>query len=300
MLSNYHSHCNYCDGSHDMEEYVKAAINQGLSVYGFSSHTPLPFRSSWSMNDDQKMEYRERIEKLKKKYSNDIEILASFEIDYVDTVFGPKSSFFNNLNLDYTIGSVHYLNRQTNGIYFCIDGSHDEFKYGLETYYEGDVQMLVKDYYQSMRNMVENQTPDIVGHLDKIKIHNYYHPYFDENESWYKEEITKTLEAIRKSGAFIEVNTRGYYKNNIATFYPSAQILKQMLTLEIPVVLNSDAHSPNEITLGYKEALNLIAEVGFTHVKNFRNGQWIDTPLSEVEKSLKNSGERIVMADVRK
>jgi len=300
MLTNYHSHCNFCDGSNPIEDYVNEAIAQGLSVYGFSSHTPLPFRSSWSMQASQINEYFERIEKLKVKHANKITLLKSFEIDYIDTVFGPKSAIFKNLPLDYTVGSVHYLNKETNGYYFCIDGNHDEFKQGLDTHYNGNIQALVKDYYLSIRNMALNETPTIVGHLDKIKIHNYYFPYFEENETWYKNEITETLNAIKKSGAFVEINTRGFYKNNIATFYPSKAILEEIFELKIPIVLNSDAHNPSEITLGYKEAIVLLKEIGFATLKNYQNGTWIDTPILEVETQLSKLSERLFVNEVRK
>ena len=42
-LTNYHSHSLYCDGRAGMEDFVRFAISEGFTSYGFSSHAPLPF-----------------------------------------------------------------------------------------------------------------------------------------------------------------------------------------------------------------------------------------------------------------
>jgi histidinol-phosphatase (PHP family) len=56
--NNYHSHTNFCDGTDTPETYVKAAIAQGMKVYGFSSHAPIPFyECKWAMNLENLEEY---------------------------------------------------------------------------------------------------------------------------------------------------------------------------------------------------------------------------------------------------
>lgn len=42
-LTNYHSHCLYCDGRADMDSFIRFAISEGFTSYGVSSHAPLPF-----------------------------------------------------------------------------------------------------------------------------------------------------------------------------------------------------------------------------------------------------------------
>ena len=43
-LTNYHSHCLYCDGRANMEDFIRFAISEGFTSYGISSHAPLPSR----------------------------------------------------------------------------------------------------------------------------------------------------------------------------------------------------------------------------------------------------------------
>lgn len=47
-LTNYHSHCLYCDGRANMEDFIRFAISEGFSSYGISSHAPLPFSTAWT------------------------------------------------------------------------------------------------------------------------------------------------------------------------------------------------------------------------------------------------------------
>lgn len=49
-LTNYHSHSLYCDGRAGMEDFVRFALSEGFTSYGFSSHAPLPFlrHGRWS------------------------------------------------------------------------------------------------------------------------------------------------------------------------------------------------------------------------------------------------------------
>ena len=49
-LTNYHSHCLYCDGRANMEDFIRFAISEGFTSYGISSHAPLPFSTAWTMN----------------------------------------------------------------------------------------------------------------------------------------------------------------------------------------------------------------------------------------------------------
>ena len=52
-LTNYHSHCLYCDGRANMEDFIRFAISEGFTSYGISSHAPLPFSTAWTMEWDQ-------------------------------------------------------------------------------------------------------------------------------------------------------------------------------------------------------------------------------------------------------
>ncbi len=129
QLSNYHSHCTFCDGRSIPEDFVRFAITHGFRAYGFSSHSPLPFETFWNMSKDDMPEYLQEIKRLKQKYSDQLEIYAGLEIDYLDETYNASIPYFQELPLDYRIGSIHFLpvsERLAEENMVCIDGSFRE------------------------------------------------------------------------------------------------------------------------------------------------------------------------------
>ena len=96
QLSNYHSHCTFCDGRSTPEDFIKFAVAHGFRAYGFSSHSPLPFETFWNMSKDDMPEYLTEIERLKKKYSDRLEIYVGLEIDFLDE--SNNDSFLIHIN----------------------------------------------------------------------------------------------------------------------------------------------------------------------------------------------------------
>jgi histidinol-phosphatase (PHP family) len=185
-------------------------------------------------------------------------------VDYIPGVAGPGSELIANLHLDYKIGSVHFVEQFENGKHWEIDHSAEVFEQGLHDIFDGGIEEAVKRYYELIRKMILEEKPDIVGHLDKIKMHNTEKLFFDEKESWYKDEVLKTLTAIEASGVIVEVNTRGLYKGKSKDYYPSMWVLEQMKKMEIPITVSSDAHKPEEIILGFPEVTKALVGLGYS------------------------------------
>ena len=73
-LTNYHSHSLYCDGRANMEDFIRFALSEGFTSYGFSSHAPLPFPTAWTMEWDCMDDYLAEFRRLKAKYAGQIEL----------------------------------------------------------------------------------------------------------------------------------------------------------------------------------------------------------------------------------
>src|SRR5207253_402222 len=114
--------------------------------------------------------------------------------------------------LDYTIGSVHFVDEFPNGSGWEIDGPYNEFLSGLEKIFHNDMKAAVTRYFELTRKMVKESAPNIVGHLDKIKIQNKEQSQFDERDNWYRTAVKDILSAIRQAGCIVEINTRGLYQ----------------------------------------------------------------------------------------
>ena len=108
-LTNYHSHTLYCDGRAGMEDFIRFAISRGFTSYGISSHAPLPFPTHWTMEWDRMDDYLDEFTRMKEKYASEIELAVGLEIDYLNEDSNPSVRRFQELPLDYRIGSVHLL-----------------------------------------------------------------------------------------------------------------------------------------------------------------------------------------------
>ena len=261
-MYNYHTHTLYCDGSAEPELYVLSAIEQKMKVLGFSAHAPVSFDNAWSLKTGNKTNYCKRIEELKKQYADKLIILNGLEIDYIPGLTTPFADFIKNYNLDYTIGSVHLVKSLTSDDLWFIDGAEKNYTTGLTNIFNDDIKTAVGAYYKQIQQMVITQKPDIIGHVDKVKMNNKKR-FFTEDEKWYIQLVDDTLKVIAQQNCIVELNTRGIYSGKSETFFPSPFILEKCLKMEIPVMINSDAHKPEQLTLQYKEAVDLLKNVGF-------------------------------------
>jgi histidinol-phosphatase (PHP family) len=274
MWSNFHTHSHYCDGKGSMEDYLMAAKDQRVGSIGFSSHAPLPFPCKWCMKRDELPNYLQEISSASRRFP-EAEIYSGLEVDYIPGVVGP-SDF---RSLDFTIGSIHFAGR-FNDTWWEIDNTLEVFKAGLEKIFKGDIRAAIMEYYDLTRDMMRKSRPDILGHLDKIKI-NAKHFSFAESEPWYVTTIDDTLKSVMGTNTIIEANTRGIYKKKSEATYPSPWILERILHYNIPITISSDAHHPDDLTREFESTWSLINEIGFKNVSVLKSGIWKKVPLNE-------------------
>ena len=49
----------------------------------------------------------------------------------------------------------------------------------------------------------------------------------------------------------------------------------------IPITLNSDAHTPQELTAGFEFATKILRKIGYTHLNVLVNGSWREVRFGE-------------------
>jgi histidinol-phosphatase (PHP family) len=277
MWANYHSHSKYCDGKGELKDYIQAAKRNKVVSLGFSSHAPLPFDCKWSMKEEHLPHYLSEIEDLK-GCNPDIEIYKSLEIDFIPGVVSPLH--FKN-DLDYTLGSIHFVDSFPDGRRWEIDGTHAVFLEGVEKIFKNNFRDAVVRYFELSREMIFHTPFDIFGHLDKIKIQNEDGKLFSETDSWYQEEVIKLLDLIDQANMIVEVNTRGIYQKKSSTTYPSPWILEHMLKKNIPVTISSDAHLPEDLINQFPETAKVLSKIGFKTLSVLRDGKWTQLPFNE-------------------
>lgn len=274
-LSNFHTHSEYCDGAGKPAEYVMEAIKQGFTSLGFSSHAPISFEKDWTLDENRIPEYLEEIGLLKNEYSDRIEIYRGLEIDYLENLSGPSSAKFQELKLDFIIGSVHMIPTIDGEKFLAIDGPTSHLKELLEKSFDGSMEKLSDRYYSLLRDMIGQGGFQILGHIDLVKKRNSGNAYFNESETWYREQVFQTLDTLAGTGIIMEVNTGGISRGAIDSVYPSSWILERAAELNIPLMLNADAHVPDHISFYYPEAMDIIRSAGYGELYSISGGEWV-------------------------
>lgn len=276
-LTNYHSHCLYCDGRADMEAFVRFALSGGFSSYGFSSHAPLPFPTSWTMEWDRMDDYLSEFHRLKAKYADRIELYVGLEIDYLDETSHPGIARFRDLPLDYRIGSVHML-PTAEGEVVDIDVPADTFCRLVDIRFGGDLDRVVHLYYDRLLRMVELGGFDIVGHADKMHYNASCYRRGLLDEEWYDDLVRSYFQEIARHGYQVEVNTKSYLDKHV--LFPNVRYFSYLNRLGIRVQVNSDAHYPERINDGRREALQALHRAGYRSVMELHDGTWQPVPLT--------------------
>lgn len=275
-LTNYHSHCLFCDGRADMEAFIRFAISQGFTSYGVSSHAPLPFNTHWTMEWDQMEHYFDEFKQIREKYKDQIEFYVGLEIDYLNEESNPASTCFQKLPLDYRIGSVHLLYNDNNEV-IDIDVSPLVFRDIVDEHFNGDLDRVIRMYYQRQMRMMELGGFDILGHADKMHYNSECYRPGLLDEAWYDALLRDYFTAVARYGYIVEINTKAFdiYK----TFFPNKRYFPLLKELGIRVQVNSDSHYPERINNSRLEALKALHNVGYQSVVERHDNEWVDVPI---------------------
>ncbi|MDR2036546.1 MAG: histidinol-phosphatase [Bacteroidales bacterium] len=279
MKTNYHTHTFFCDGKASAVNYIEEAIGKNFSILGFSAHAPVLFPTSWTLPLSSVKDYHAEIQHLKENYMDHLEIYCGLEADFFPDKMEQTRELYSGYSWDYIIGSIHFIGTYADGTGWCIDGPHDEFLTGWKEIAGNDPLLPIRWYFENTRNMVRTMKPDIIGHMDKIKIQ--YRPgcMIPETHPYFKEQVMNTLEEIAASDCVVEINTRGMQKGNTNDFYPGKWVIKEMYQMNIPVTISSDAHAAGMLDYGFDQAVATLKETGYRTVRIFKNKQWTDIPL---------------------
>ena len=279
QFEDWHTHnslCKHAIGT--IEDYVKRAIELDLNVIGVSDHFPYEYLSSeipsledipyegYAMPTNNLESYILQLDDLKEKYLNQIHIRTAFEIDFFkhqDHMLNKYLKGYLN-KLDYILGSVHVLFGKA-GVFAFDDGRF------LNKYkeYDGNDEIYI-EYYDSLQVMIKSPTfeLDIVTHFDLPK-------KFDkriEDKDMIMEKVIETLELVKKHDLTVEINTSGLRKK-VKEQYPSIEIIKIIYDLDIPILLGSDAHKPEEVAYEFKSITKMVKNVGFNQLAHFEKRQ---------------------------
>lgn len=256
---NLHGHTQFCDGRNTMQEFAEAAVEAGFSHYGFSPHSPICVPSPCNMPKDSVGDYLDEIYRLREKYQEKIRIYASMGIDYLGSDWGPATDYFQQIPLDYRIGSVHFVPTQE-GTPVDIDGSPERFALRLDECFRGDLRYVVDKFFEQSIMMVENGGFDIIGHLDKIALNASHVDPEITSAGWYKSLLDELIDKTVDHKITVEINTKHFAKYGF--FFPTPSVWPELKNRGAQIVINSDAHYTDLINASRAEAIAMLADAG--------------------------------------
>jgi histidinol-phosphatase (PHP family) len=270
IITNYHTHTIFCDGYAEAVCFAEEAVRHGLTSLGFSAHAPVNFPTSWTMNPLRVGDFYNEIHRLKREYAGRLDIYCGLEADYFPDMMPEVQALYSAYKWDYIIGSIHFIGVYPNGRHWCMDSTHEEFLEGWREIMDGDPLRPVQEFFEMTRKMVRVMKPDVIGHMDKIKMQYRPDCMIPDTHPFFREQLMATLEEIAATDCIVEVNTKG----KDVGFYPGRWAVTEMKKMGIPLTINSDAHSPNALTYGFEQAETMLLDAGYRTVMMLKDGKW--------------------------
>ena len=249
-IFNYHSHtyrCNHATG--EVIDFVKAASNAGLKIFGVSDHIPFP--------DDRWPEARMKYEELD-DYVEAV-LTAKSSVPEVSVLLGMECEFVNEYKnyiedellgkrmFEYLIGAAHFTPYKGEW---------------LNSFSDLGCSSHLKAYTDYLCQIMESQLFTFIAHPDIFGC-----SYLDWNKdlSSCSRDILRTAEETQIP---LEINGNGLRKKYLNSPtgqrppYPWHPFWELATEYNIKVVCNSDCHNPNDVIAGIAENLSMADKLG--------------------------------------
>lgn len=245
IKTNYHTHtyrCKHAEG--DIDDFCKAAIENGLEIIAFTDHMPVPdnWHNDIRMSLDELQDYCEKIEQARSDYPQ-LKIIKGIECEYrPEYTDFYREVLLGQYGMEMLVGGVHFFEYENN--WFGLHGK------------EIDLAML----YAYRDHCLETINAGIFTFLAHPDLFANKYLKWDEHAIEVSRQI---LSAAEKAKIPLEINGYGVVKGKIETpggkrwGYPIVEFWELASEYDIEVVINSDAHYPDKILGGLEECYEI-------------------------------------------
>jgi histidinol-phosphatase (PHP family) len=253
MLADYHVHLDRLDWSlNSIDELCKNAREQGISRVGIVVHTkilngfqPLYYHILCRGGKHKKLVFNRNIN----EYISTVMYAKSlgYPVDLgLEVCYSPEGEGFLRNKLpqypfDFTIGSVHLIG--------------DKHFKTVTKYYKSKTR-VGRIYYSLVHRAIESGSFNIIGHIEIVRREGI------PGLSYYPDLLDVICESLVRRNCAVEVNTKWLRKHDYLV--PDKSTLMLMSSRGVRVVFGSDAHHPDKIGSGAKEACEQIVHSGFS------------------------------------
>ncbi|AGL20494.1 histidinol phosphatase of PHP family [Actinoplanes sp. N902-109] len=245
-----------------MEQTCARAVELGLPAIAFTEHTDF---TTWAvLNRDIHQDpvrkphaspeglmvpprldvegYRECLERCREKYPS-LRIIHGVELGESHWVREQAATLLAEGGFERVLGSLHCLPTGPDRVLAEVSG----------VYLDRPADQVVRDYLAEITRMIEGS--DLFGVLAHIDYPTRAWPLGTFDPGQFEEEFRHALRALAAGGRALEVNTRNQPFPEIVRWFrdEGGQI----------VTFGSDAHTPDGITKGFREAVDMVEAHGF-------------------------------------
>ncbi|GAB3020640.1 PHP domain-containing protein [Natronobiforma cellulositropha] len=228
-----HAHSTYSDGSF-LAGMVDAATAAGLEGIGFADHCSVSgrpaqrdARDALGFNLDRTYERRRRaISRLRERA--DITVYDAVEMDYDPRDDERIAAFLESADFQYAIGSVHF-----------VDDLNVQHTPNFTDLPEATLGRLVDGYFDTLIEMLESGHFDIAAHPDLIE----RTPPLAGRAT--DDHYRRAARAFADSRTIPEINA-GRACSDTELVHPAPRFLECLLEHDVPVILGTDSHHPDE------------------------------------------------------
>jgi len=251
---DYHLHTRLCKHARGtIDEYVAQALSLDLDEIGFSDHNPMlqEFARPHRMDPGQFDRYVAMVREAQKKFPR-LPIKLGLEADFLPGGEDFLKEQISRYPFDYVYGSVHYLG----------EWGFDDPVF-IHVWDDYNVDNVYTRYFEALMQLIESRLFDIIAHPDLVKKFGHRPKNLDMESIYHR-----VCRCLKEASMCMEVNTAGLRKE-VGEIYPVKRFLEIAYEHDVPIVIGSDAHAPEEVGKDYDRAVALARSAGYTHIQQF-------------------------------
>ena len=249
FLADYHTHTILSpDGSVPLADMADAAVAAGLNELCITDHCDLLELYGEPVDHYDWPPALEQYAAVAPRYAGKLTIRLGLEFGMAHLNPEVSRTILDRPELDFVLGSIHNLCPEKGGTdFYYVDYPDPAACYAaLDDYFSSMAKLAVTDFY------------DVLSHII------YPLRYMDHPISLdrYRDQLREILRLAVHNGRSIEVNT--YNGRTVDDWRPVLALYREVGG-EL-VTVGSDAHSPENVAKGVREAYELLADTGFRYV----------------------------------
>ncbi|WP_022982657.1 histidinol-phosphatase [Ideonella sp. B508-1] len=269
MIVDSHTHTAYSKhATGSVDDVVRSAIAAGVDVLTITDHAPFHVDSDNRLLERELDAYLDDIRRARAEHAGRIRILTGLEVDYMSDARAHAERLLANLDLDFVIGSIHYL---------MVGGTRVNV-WDLARLNEPAV---LDHFFLALEESVGSGLFDAIGHPDALLRSVpafYWHTRFlPLADLFRRHDVSYELNAsgLRKS-SWDPVTRREHHGS---WSYPSREALPQLLACGATFTVGSDAHTPDSVGSGLRDMLAELVPLGLHAICYYEGRQRVEVRL---------------------